>query len=55
MKPTLKAPKSKLLNLEHEKVLSKCGFKFNLRRYSLALSHTFYPPLCNAIHHWAGG
>ena len=32
IKPTLKAPKSKLLKLEHEKVHSNCAFKFNLRR-----------------------
>jgi len=38
MKLTLKAPKSKLLKLEHEKVVSNDAFKFNLRRYSLASS-----------------
>jgi len=35
MKPTLRPPISKLLKLEHEKVLSNCGFKFNLRRYTM--------------------
>jgi hypothetical protein len=34
MKPTLRAPKFKLLKLEHEEVLSNHAFKFNLRRYS---------------------
>ncbi len=34
MKPTLKAPKSKLLKLENEKVLSNYAFEFNLRRYN---------------------
>jgi len=33
MKPTLKPPKSQLLKLEHEKVLSNYPFKFNIRRY----------------------
>jgi len=33
LKPTLKAPKSKHLKLEHEKMLSNCAFKVNLRRY----------------------
>ena len=32
MRPRLKAPKSKLLRLKHEKVLSSYGFEFNLRR-----------------------
>ena len=35
MKPTFKVPKSKLLKLEHEKVLSGYAFKFILRRYNL--------------------
>jgi hypothetical protein len=32
IKPTLKAPKSKLSKLAHEKVLSNCAFKFHLHR-----------------------
>jgi len=35
MKPTLKAPESKRLKLEHEKTLSNFAFKFNLRRYNV--------------------
>ena len=35
MKPTLKAPESKRLKLEHEKTLPNFGFKFNLRRYNV--------------------
>ena len=34
MKPTLKAPLSKRLNLEHDNLLSDFAFSFNLRRYS---------------------
>ena len=34
MKPTLKAPGSKRLKLEHEKLLSNFAFNFNLRRYT---------------------
>ena len=33
-KPTLKAPGSKHLKVEHENLLSSFAFKFNLRRYS---------------------
>ena len=33
IKPTLKAPGSKHLKLKTEKLLSKLGFNFNLRRY----------------------
>jgi hypothetical protein len=36
IKPTLKAPGSKRLKLEREKMLSYYAFKFNLRRYILA-------------------
>ena len=36
MKPTLEAPESKLLKLEHENVLSNYAFKLNLRRYNKA-------------------
>jgi hypothetical protein len=36
IKPTLKAPGSKHLKLEHENLLSYFPFKFNLRRYALA-------------------
>ena len=36
IKPTLKAPKSKLLKLEHEKVLSNYAFKLKFRRYTTA-------------------
>jgi hypothetical protein len=37
MTSMLKAPESKRLTLEHEKLLSNFAFKFNLRRYSTAL------------------
>jgi hypothetical protein len=37
MKPTLKAPGSKLLKLEHEKLLSNFDFNFNLRRCNQVL------------------
>ena len=52
MKPTLKAPGTKLLTLKHAKLLSSFAFSFNLRRYneadptnletllSLGVSHT---------------
>jgi hypothetical protein len=45
IKPTLKAPKSTLLNLEHEKSLSNYAFKFNLRRYTWAAAPAPAPPL----------
>ena len=35
IKPTLKAPGIKLLKLASDKLLSKCPFKFNLRRYTM--------------------
>ena len=35
LKPTLKAPDSNRLKLEHEKTLSNFTFTFNLRRFSL--------------------
>jgi len=35
IKPTLKAPGSERLKLEHEKLLFNFAFNFNLRRYSL--------------------
>jgi hypothetical protein len=35
MMPALKAPGSKRLKLEHEKLLSKFAFIFNLRRYTV--------------------
>jgi len=34
MKPTLKAPGTKRLKLEHDKLLSNFAFNFNLRRYT---------------------
>jgi hypothetical protein len=34
MKPMLKAPISKRLKLEHDKLLSNFAFKFDLRRYN---------------------
>jgi hypothetical protein len=37
MKPILKAPGTKLLKLKCDKLLSKFAFKFNLRRYTLAV------------------
>jgi len=33
IKPTLKAPEIGHLTMEHNKLLSNFGFKFNLRRY----------------------
>ena len=36
IKPTLKAPGSKRLKLEYEKLLSNCAIIFRLRRYSWA-------------------
>jgi len=38
IKPMLKAPGSKLLDLTCDKPLSKFAFKFNLRRYSVAVA-----------------
>jgi hypothetical protein len=37
IKPTLKAPGIKLLNLKYGKPLSHLAFRFNLRRYTAAL------------------
>jgi hypothetical protein len=34
MKPTLKAPLSKILKLKCDELLSNVAFKFNVRRYS---------------------
>ena len=39
IKPTLKAPGSKRLKLEHGKLLSIFAFNFNLRRYSVVREH----------------
>ena len=33
MKPTLKSPETKRLNLKYDNLLSKFAFNFNLRRY----------------------
>jgi len=35
-RPTLKAPRTKRLKLQHDKLLSNFAFNFNLRRYSEA-------------------
>jgi hypothetical protein len=35
MKPKLKPPGTERLTLKHDELLSKCAFKFNLRRYNL--------------------
>ena len=35
MKPKLKPPGSKLLELEYDGLLSNFGFKFNLRLYTM--------------------
>jgi len=35
IKPMLEAPGTKRLELEHDEPLSKCAFKFQLRRYHL--------------------
>jgi hypothetical protein len=37
MKPELKAPGTNLLTLEYDEVLSTFAFKFNSRRYALAV------------------
>jgi len=42
IKPMLKAPGIKCLNLEYEKLVAIFAFKFNLRRYSLAPSRTMF-------------
>ena len=39
IKPTLKAPGTKLLKLQYDKPLSTFAFKFNLRRYTLEMLH----------------
>ena len=44
IKPTLKAPGIKLLNLNYDRPLSNFAFKFNLRRYSWVRARR-----------WAGG
>jgi hypothetical protein len=36
IKPTFKAPGTKRLKLKYEELLSNFGFKFSLRRYTLA-------------------
>ena len=41
IKPTLTAPKFKLLKPEHEKVLSNYAFKFKLRRYITVAANAF--------------
>ena len=51
VKLTLKAPKYKLLKLEHEIVLSSYAFKFNLRCYTAAARPASSPP-CSS---WSGG
>jgi len=38
MKPKLKPPGTKCLKLEYDGLLSNFGFKFNLRRYTVAVS-----------------
>jgi len=35
MKPGLKVPRAKRLNLIHDELLSNVAFKFNLRRYTV--------------------
>ena len=40
VKPKLKAPGTKPLKLEYDGLLSNIGFKFNLRRYSVACSES---------------
>jgi len=40
IKPTLKAPGSKRLKLQHEKLLSNFSFNFDLRRYTSAAPPT---------------
>ena len=36
IKPTLKAPGTKRLKLQHDELLSNFAFKINLRRYNVA-------------------
>jgi hypothetical protein len=44
IKPTLKAPATKHLTLEYDKLLSNVGFKFNLRRYTQATQSRWLMP-----------
>jgi len=37
MKPTMRAPGTKLVKLEYDKLISNFAFKFNLRRYTTAV------------------
>jgi hypothetical protein len=43
MKPTLKAPGSKRLKVEYEKLLSNCALNFNLRRYNVGSYRLLVP------------
>jgi hypothetical protein len=43
IKPKLKAPGTKRLKLKYDDPLSKFGFKFNLRRYSVEHLTCFVP------------
>jgi hypothetical protein len=56
MKITLKAPGSKRVKLEHEKLLSNFAFKFNLHHYIQAcvgvLNHLRVPSGC--LYHFVG-
>jgi len=38
MKPMLKAPMTKYLKLEYDGLVSSFAFKFNLRRYNMAVA-----------------
>ena len=40
IKPMLKAPRTKRLNLQYDEPLSNFAFKFNLRRYIAAVGVT---------------
>ena len=48
IKPKLKPPRSKLLKLNCDVLLSKFGFKFSLRRYNSAF-HLTYSMILNLI------
>jgi hypothetical protein len=50
VKPTLKAPGSKLLKVLHKKLLSNFGFKFDLCRYSSELLHPPAERLGRGLH-----
>jgi hypothetical protein len=49
IKPTLKAPGIKLLNLKYDKPLSNIAFKFSLRRYNKAIAYANRREACEFV------